>query len=603
MADAVAIQARSGSKRLRRDVASGRDNKIKVAPFKVLGFRVPAKWDPEEKVMRVIYTISNPNQRATRGRISYYAPRSYSKSRGMQDKPGMLLHRHSLSSDWVRDGLHWLDDELSWDGIITRGPERLRGKRVTADLAPIIVKIEIWNEADRRRDRREHETRRGWRKRVFVSSGLGRTDLDVLVESKWKSNWAVPWDDPADPDRGSCAMRIRVKNIADDTPVRLYVYRLGDPQKDPSVDSYYASSDSDDQPDLKNAVVRNGRVVLPDGRLPEVRFNEFSEHYVYEPISFYGFRIAFGDRGFGLIASERDYVHFERDCLNLRMTVLIQSVDHGLKYTRRYCKKLQRFLGKTKYYRPTLLEGAEVDGDTWIKHFQHKFMVFVTGHCATGCMYEKHPKTKKGKRKPCFSEDFPPDLNVCPDRLLTSAKGKRRRYKKNGGCATHTHVRHTPIIGKIKYGKKKFSFDIWNSVPTTDDDGIVVGPVNGEGKNRWLEIRDMAPTFLFWNGGCRGLMTGNFGKHFVDNTTWYHGWRYSVGDDIDAKFMYRVMTDWIKGSRRDRPKTECDRARFVRVYRKHSRRGKTPTDHPRLMDMDGIQLPNGKASQVEDALS
>jgi hypothetical protein len=98
---------------------------------------------------------------------------------------------------------------------------------------------------------------------------------------------------------------------------------------------------------------------------------------------------------------------------------------------------------------------------------------------------------------------------------------------------------------------------------------------------------ETAPRFMFFNGGCRTILTTNFGEHFCHNQTrYYSGWVYSPGCDY-GRFCYDIFTRWIKGSQDDPAPEEFDVTRLEDAYRFATNRGTRAQYHPRLMDRFG----------------
>ncbi len=603
---------------LRNPVRSGQDNVVKTKPFAVVGVHgLPSKWDPESKPLRLLYSIHNPNGQAVAGRVLYMAPRG-SDSKGipnLNNEPGVVLHKQMLTAEQVRHGMHYLPEPQEWDGVITRGLKDRIGEKVTADLAPIIILLEIWDRPIRdpgmlRDDAQSGRGRGG----VHIERGRDQVNLDVFVEARWNKRYVIPYGDPKSPRRGYAHMLIKVRNVREGTPARLIVSRLGNPD-DPWGDGTYTITGEEGQPGLEGAIVKDGRIQLPNGKPPFVRFNQYEEHYDYNVANYYGIRVAFGERGGGMAASERDYIEHPRRCLLLKLTVLIHNPARDLPKTSRFAREMGRFFKKTKYWHPIVWTRPARSHKQYLEYFQHRYIVLFLGHSGARCRHDDHPRVSKKPDwyKAMYDRAFPPDGNCCPDKLLPGRKyrrqirqDRRRGKKEYGGCGNKSHVRHNPVLGKVKRvidGKKKrVTLDFWNRIPSNGETDAVIHPTKGN-QSDWMYLEKKAPRFLFWNGGCRGMLTTNLGECFVHRTAYYHGWVYIAYEAVDIAMVRNTFRYWIRGTRRDPAPSECDEQRFLAAYRRAARRGKANTCHPRIMDQwDGVLPMAQEPDQVEEAL-
>jgi len=242
---------------------------------------------------------------------------------------------------------------------------------------------------------------------------MGSVAVDAIVEGKWARNWVIPyerWSDEAyEQDKGDVAMKIKVKNVRDGTPVRIEVRRIKD-IKDPYGDYPYvgtASSTPKLQPGLHDLVVRGQKVVqAANGKDPFVRFNCYDQHWIHKGNNFYMFAVGFGKDGDLMVASERDHVNKEKQCLHLRFTVFILMPNHDLYYTRRLARQLHHFFRReTKYYRSYLMMETPKDFYQVLRRMTYRYIIIYPGHGAAWCVHPDHPevvnpKTGKGFRSP-----------------------------------------------------------------------------------------------------------------------------------------------------------------------------------------------------------
>ena len=119
-----------------------------------------------------------------------------------------------------------------------------------------------------------------------------------------------------------------------------------------------------------------------------------------------------------------------------------------------------------------------------------------------------------------------------------------------------------------------------------------------------MDLANNGPRLLFWNGGCRTILTTNNGERYVNNgTRYYHGWIYSPGCDY-GKFAYDVIHRWLKGTRADPAPDEFDVERLLPAYREEATRGTRPRYYPRIMDQPhGVLNPAAAPDAAEGALA
>jgi hypothetical protein len=606
------------SQPLRRDVSTGTDNPVDVAPYEVLAVRVPRRWDPSTEALAVSYDINNPNQRATRGRIVYKVPGTLEPGRdGAVMGDTVIVHRQALTFSQIRSGSFELPPSQRWDGTITEGLPERTGRKVTADVAPIYVVVELWNRSTPQPGNRPGESSGATDVRgEYVARGRARAELDVFTEARWDRNFVIPYGDPDEPDAGTARMIIRVRNVAEGTPARLFVYRIGN-LADPWSDRRYMYSGAwpVEQPLLEGATVRNGRVLLRDGSKPGVRFNNYAQHWTQPGNNFYCFRVAFGNRGGGLEASERDYVNHERDCLHLRFTVFIHSVAGDLHEYSHWGSQLHRFFrSDTKYYRPYIMTGSPRDLEDWRRHFRHRYIVILFSHGSCGCYHIDHPREDgelDGRRMDLYHSGFAPDQNICPTGILDTPEARRdleaarRHYRCDfGGCGHKSHVYHRNWLGSVavRGSRRRTTFSIHNHPGRVERDDLVIAP-DPTGEALHLVLSTDAPRLFVWNGGCRTMLTTNLGEYFVQNgTKYYHGWIYSPLGDY-GRIAYDVFTRWIQGTPADPAPDEWDVARLVPAYRDAASRGTRPRYYPRIMDREhGVLNPAAAPGGTERAL-
>lgn len=575
---------------LRQRVHTTREHLVRLRPFEVTGVAPPARWDPSAEALAVTYTINDPNERIRRGRIVYVAT--------YNDEEVVLASRR-LDREELTHGEHTLAEAQRWDGTIGSGIPARNGQRVTADLAPVGVRVEVWNTTHDEPARRVRGGNgRTEREGEWHSSRTAPVEIDAFVEARWSRNFVIPYNDPDEPDSGKVAMVIRTKNVLPDTSATVIVNRIVN-INDPLEDVLYTdhlTQDATEQPGLHNLVVRNDRVVQQDGSDPEVRFNRRDQHWTTPGVSFYAFSVGFGD-GWPMVASQRDYENHDRDCLNLRFTVFIRGNAYGSGPGQIY----RMLRNSTRYYRPFLMQrDRPASANDWFHHMGFRFMVFTMCHGACWCEHTDHPSTG-GTRNGVYHQGFTPDVNHCPlpgdiidgARVQRLIAQDRRNYRENyGGCGHKSHVGHDIVIGRMARNapaagvrNKKI---YWGNVPGRSERNALNFHIDGEpaGTSRqsgyYITTRGM-PRFAFYNGGCRGMLTTNLAEHFTANgTRYYHGWVYSVWISESNRFARELLQRWILGTSDDRPNSEYDPDRFERVYTQLTRRSYV-VSHARLM--------------------
>ena len=186
---------------LRRNAHTGGDTTARLRPFHVERVQATTPWDPSSRKLPVGYDISDPNSRIRNGRIRYTIVAA--------DRE-VVIHRQRLQrAQLVHGRCYELSEAEQWDGTITEGldgtngTENRIGEKVTADLSPIGVIVEVWNNTNP-----EPGTPvRGGRGRTSVpnewlSSGVASVDIDSIIRARWDKEWVIPYDDPDEPDRG-----------------------------------------------------------------------------------------------------------------------------------------------------------------------------------------------------------------------------------------------------------------------------------------------------------------------------------------------------------------------------------------------------------------
>ena len=100
------------------------------------------------------------------------------------------------------------------------------------------------------------------------------------------------------------------------------------------------------------------------------------------------------------------------------------------------------------------------------------------------------------------------------------------------------------------------------------------------------------PRFLYYTGGCRSILTTNFGEYFVRNgTKFFAGWTYVGLDYAEYRMIRRLFRRWIKGTRADPAPAEYLTQRFVQAYAAVSQNQSISRYHPRLIDTTCTPVP------------
>lgn len=565
--------------------------------------------------------VIDPNGRAEFGRIVYLSPTNGGAGDAAVAAP-TIVHIQLLRPEQITNGHHELTPIQRWDGVIGNVPHPRMGSRVGYADSPIRVLIQLWNH-DRTPppiSKDESETSPIAR---HVSRDQHDVRIDSIVEARWDRSWVVPYGDPEEPEHGEARMQIRVQNVPDGTPVQLYVERIGDPEQIRSpLNKPYARTghDSKAQPGLEGAVVRAGRVVLPDGKPPFVRFNRYEEHWAYEGNNFYAFHAALGDGGRFQPASQRDYAKHELECVHMRFTVFIHSPAGDLGYAKNSTRKLHRFLrDETKYFRSYLMEGAPKSAEQWLSYWKHRYIVVLACHAACQCTHADHPRKKKHPDE--FMEmhhrGFVPDKNVCPTEMelngILMMAEDMEKYKQESfdGCGNKTHVTQWSGLGWINNDEK---YVVYNTIDRpalvlSHQKRAAVDPKDrgkarpfAEAKGVTLETDDF-PRLMFYNGGCRTMLTTNFGEPLIEAGTRYHcGWIWGVLDEVDGRMLPDFFKHWIKGTKKDPAPVEFDGDRVPDAYRAVAALGEAPDWHPRIMDGNGVLNPRVEPDRAPKAL-
>lgn len=572
---------------------------MQLRPFDVTNVTAEARWDPTDHKLPVGYDINDRNGRIRRGRIRYMA-------RGPTGDD-VAVFIQPLTREQLRHGrCYEVPEARRWDGTIREGLTDRVGQKVTAEDSPLAVFVEAWNTdnaepAPRVRQGRGRTEREG----EWVASGVATVEIDAIVEAKWDRKWVIPYDDPDEPTKGEAKMRIEVRNVREGAAVRIEVFRIGtiaDSTTDfPYVDTGWGP---DDQPGLQELTVQNGRVRRPDGSEPVVRFSNYEEHWKHPGNNFYAFSVAFGEHGLAMVASQRDYVNHEDDCLHMRFTVFIHCSSLGDEY-KTCADRLFRFLSRdTKYYRPYKLNGNPRNPADWIKRFQHRYIVAVQGHGTCGCKHNDHPKRRVGRGRTAREEPmdphhwgFDPDRFVCPTGIEDTNLARRqlrfgrRHYRREfGGCGNASHFYSAVSMGTMRSNRRKAFLLNLPGAPATSEPVLFLAKRRAtDADERYRMGHDeIPPRLLLYAGGCRGMLCKNLGQTFTGNgTKHFHGWVYSVWIRENLHFCLDFFRLWIKGTRQEPAPSEFDLARFVDCYRRTTRNTYGDVSwhsHPRLME-------------------
>lgn len=582
----------------------------------------PDLWDPEAGRLPVTFSVFDPNALIRRGRICIRVP-------GENDY--LIVHRIDLDPALLGHGSdHELPPAMQWDGIITEGLTDRRGQRITADLSPLSVDIEVWT-TENDAPGIPSDTRRGTTSRPMEGYAVdySPTNIDAIVEGRWDRDWVIPLPPPGhDEDMDKVTMTITTKNVPEDTPVSLSVYRTVNID-DRNGDDLYTDDGigADNQPGLIDLVVRGNQIVRSsDGSKPEVQFLNYDGHYTLPGNNFYYFTVRFGPFGGEMVASERDFVNAEPDCLHMRFGVFISAPARDLPAARqagRYLNNL--FRGRTKYWRSYLLERAPDNLEEFLQFHGGRAMVLFLGHAAASChhngtaahllpdgtvnpAYDGHPKYRKQGEwvfKKVPKKNFAPDQDVCPTDVSTRIRG---------GCGQRDSVSLEMILGRSRrsadagYQGNKWwfgnmaghaaldGFQVWveNSPPSD---------VNGLHAASTMRL----PKFCTWNDGCRGMLTSKVGDVYNANgTRFYVGWVYSVGDAVAAGNIKSVFRKWLLGTPSNPAPDEWDLERFKSILIEELVRTRGRRFYNgRFMDAGTRINPNTPPppAQVEDAMN
>jgi hypothetical protein len=619
MSNGHANSSTGAAKPLTRDVLTGQDNTLHTVPFAVLGVTAgdeDGKWDPSQGPLRVEYGISDRNGLAKSGRILYFTKPHRSGGAVSDSADGeMILYRQSLNSDEIKPGTHVTS---KWDGNISEGMQDRIGKRVTADLSPVFARVELWNQPTPSPGKPDGSGQTDVPDQ-YLSSKEARTVIDVIVKAEWDNYRCIPFVvDPRDkaeakkykrlePELGVTKMKIRV-NLAEGTDVRIMVCRIVDIQ-DPSKDELYACTPTDKELEEGGddemqkglywlTVDKKGRVTLAGvGRGdPYVEWKNYGEHWKHEgENNFYCFKLGFGKDGRYMVASERDYGEGETDlrvrrkkerrCLHMRFTVHIHCPAPDLPRSRKEAKRLHAFFRKkTEYYRSYLTTSASTL-DEFHMAFRHRYVFVFTGHAACSCLDASHPRTseevkvgkrtlKKGALKDVPREDFAPDQNRCPTDVSTDVYG---------GCGNKPEVRHHLVLGKI--GGRRLYLAVLSK--SEGNASVLLGIEKGKPTDpkirRTLDLSSECPRLMMYTATCRSILTTNLGELFTRaGTKYFVGYTYTSDDDDNL--CERFFNRWIKGTKKQKARSEFDTLWLVTTFiscaasHKNSR-----TRHPRII--------------------
>jgi hypothetical protein len=189
--------------------------------------------------------------------------------------------------------------------------------------------------------------------------------------------------------------------------------------------------------------------------------------------------------------------------------------------------------------------------------------------------------------KKVYRERFDPEQYTCPVRG-TSANPRPAPPTIHGsyaGCGNESHVELWIVV------KRNWSLCF---VPTPDpDEKNLILYADATLMKVDTSDNEVAPRFLFANDGCRGSLTTNFGKRWINGGTRYYGaWCYVTAD---YSFYKKVFRSWLL----DGP-TEYDREAFAPAFQTMRQRGQHARWEPRLMDSPGGFLPLAAAGGGAD---
>jgi hypothetical protein len=569
-------------------------NALETAPFAVVNTRGTNPWDPTQGSLTLGYEIIDPNFQIRGGRIRYCVYRLGVGAVTVAERPlrdDQLLHGRCYEVPLGE----------RWDGTIEQGLTDRVGEVVDAELSHIWVYVEAWNTPnpapagpeDPMQTAGAEGRYRTVRDREWVAWSRDLIAIDCIVQGSWARNWITPYPNLEEPDKAEVGMNVRVKNVREGTPARFWVTRI---KPDFSIEHYCFSND-EDQELAHGAVVRGGRVLLPNGQVPKIRFTQIDLHWTRPgENNFYCFWVGFGTEGACVLATPIDYMNQERECLHLRFTVAIVVGQSDLPEYNAAGQNLHNFFrGGTKYYR-SYLKTSMSDAEAFAKFTRGRYIVILLTHAACGCNHDDHPTYVdhgETKKMDPYHGGFVPDRNVCPTELVDTPEARRgiaedrRHYHHDfGGCGNRERVFHQNKAHRAWITHFENDTGAW--IQFTSGSGTT-------GQNFVVEAY-RARRFL-WNGGCRTALTTNFGNTFSrSGTSYYHGWIYSPSCDYGV-MCTEFFRDWIKGG-----PIEYDDTRIVEAYLRAARRGTRPRHHPRLIQGSNYLNPMPDPAAARGAL-
>lgn len=605
---------------LKKPVSTGRENVVELPLFEVARIDCPAKWDPSFEKLPVAFEVNDPANRVRAGRIRYVISYTSSTSKGNLVSEQVVLHEQKLPAQYLGHGRFELTEAERWDGTISQGlPDRI-GTKITGDLSPVNVRIEVWNSNAAAPGKLPDEKKKSGRTDVlgqYLSWKKRGVDIDVVVKAKWLRTNVIPWGDPDEPEKGSAKMSIELKNVPDGTAVLIQVLRIADIADAISDEPYAESSEGEEaQPGLVNAVVQGGSVKV-NGQDPEVRFDKYDRHWTAPGNNFYCFQIAVGEQGGFIQASERDYVNKEYHCLHMRFTVFVHAPANDLKATRAAMTSLHKFFrNDTKYYRSYIRKGPIKSPQEWGKLFKHRFMVILSCHAGTLCRHPAHPtKVVKAKGKPdtttqlaIYSEGFDADQNVCPrwrrdvpemgepEFIAPDPPPKKVKVKKAAGC---NHAENVFVYCALGTKKKGIYF---GNNPTIFDTSKLFAYEKGFTNVETFDLPIEGPRFFMIGDGCRTIITTGMGERLCKSgTKYYAGWIWTSFDD-QAQMILKVMKKWIVGDKKNPAPNEWDSTRFADIYREYAKQKYYASRHPRLMEAPASVMNSSLAGPAKEAV-
>lgn len=566
---------------LTRSVATGGTTEVRLEPFTVLRVDVPSTWDPEEGALPVAYRIVDRHRLIRHGRLVVRVGRptasvglpdvgeAMSSLVRMQDDhvDWTVVHRLELKPSDLTQGSHRLEASDRWDGIMTEGPWAHR--RVSFEQAWLRIEVIAWDAEEADPERSPGVPPRGWR-----SADQDDTCLALVRQARWGRTFAIPYGDPQEPRNGEVELSIDTRSVPDGTPVALIVARIGDIRQ-AGTDRVYAIAGIDDerQPGLAGLVVRDGHVRTANGQRPVVRFDEYDEHWKYEGNNFYGAWARFGDGAPFVPVTERDHARRERDVLHFRFTVFIHAAPTQADAERvRTMQALRDFISReTRWFRPYFLSRTLQSPATLRQYFRHRYVVLYLGHAWADCWHPRHERMQADAERPrdMPHQGFPPDRNVCPDRLiagqehtLEEARAEYARFEIQLGCGHGDAVRHLLLCLPLMYGTAR----------TGSPGGRGFLQIGSRGEHGALDhvVRlqpDEVPRFHFHLGGCRTFLTDRLAQALhTAGTKHVTGWVYTVGGPWNTTFVDRLFRQWLKPEGLDPSEyDEWDETRFLRL--------------------------------------